>query len=122
MGASQRNGYDLWRTWNEILPEKTREEVELNMNVGIRKINQITDSKRKFYATNTLGFAAFTAGAVITTVSALSVVGAPGIIVGVPLLAAGAVSTGITNNIWTNKFKPRNGQLYQIPFIIPYTN
>ena len=106
-----RNGYDLWRTWNEILPEKTREEVELNMNVGIRKINQITDSKRKFYATNALGFAAFTAGAVITTVSALSVVGSPGIIVGVPLLAAGAVSTGITNNIWTNKFKPRNGQL-----------
>lgn len=106
-----RNGYDLWRTWNEILPEETREEVELNMNVGIRKINQITDSKRKFYATNTLGFAAFTAGAAITTVSALSVVGAPGLIVGIPLLAAGAVSTGITNNIWTNKFKPRNGEL-----------
>lgn len=108
---TMRNGYDLWRTWNKILPEEVREEVELNMNVGIRKINQITDSKRKFYATNTLGFAAFTAGAVITTLSALSVVGAPGLAVGLPLLAVGAVSTGITNNIWTNKFKPRNGDL-----------
>ena len=108
---TMRNGYDLWRTWNRILPEEVREEVQLNMNVGIRKINQITDSKRKFYAANTLGFAAFTAGAVITTLSALSVVGAPGLAVGIPLLAAGAVSTGITNNIWTAKFKPRNGDL-----------
>ena len=106
-----RNGYDLWRTWNRILPEEIREEVQLNVKVGIRKINQITDSKRKFYAANTLGFAAFTAGAVITTLSALSVVGAPGMIVGIPLLASGAVSTGITNNIWTAKFKPRNGDL-----------
>jgi len=106
-----RNAYDLWRTWNRILPEEIREEVQLNVKVGIRKINQITDSKRKFYAANTLGFAAFTAGAVITTLSALSVVGAPGLVVGIPLLAAGAVSTGITNNIWTNKFKPRNGDL-----------
>ncbi len=108
---TMRNGYDLWRTWNRILPEEVREEVQLNMNVGIRKINQITDSKRKFYAANTLGFAAFTAGAVITTLSALSVVGLPGLAVGIPLLAAGAVSTGITNNIWTAKFKPRNGDL-----------
>ena len=108
---TMRNGYDLWRTWNAILPEEIREEVELNMNVGIRKINQITDSKRKFYATNTLGFLTFTAGATITTLSALSVVGTPGLAVGLPLLAVGAVSTGITNNIWTNKFKPRNGDL-----------
>ena len=108
---TMRNGYDLWRTWNRILPEEVREEVQLNMNVGIRKINQITDSKRKFYAANTLGFAAFTAGAIITTLSALSVVGLPGLAVGIPLLAAGAVSTGITNNIWTAKFKPRNGDL-----------
>lgn len=106
-----RNAYDLWRTWNQILPEKIREKVQLNVKVGTRKINQITDSKRKFYAANTLGFATFTAGAVITTLSTLSVVGAPGMIVGIPLLAAGAVSTGITNNIWTNKFKPRNGDL-----------
>ena len=106
-----RNSYDLWRTWNRILPEEIREAVQLNVKVGVRKINQITDSKRKFYAANTLGFAAFTAGALITTLSALSVVGAPGLIAGIPLLAAGAVSTGITNNIWTNKFKPRNGDL-----------
>lgn len=106
-----RNGYDLWRTWNEILPEEVRDDVELNMKVGIRKINQITDSKRKFYSANSLGFATFSAGAAITTLSALSVVGAPGVVVGLPLLAAGAVSTGITNNIWTNKFKPRNGDL-----------
>ena len=105
-----RNGYDLWGTWNRILPEEIREEVQLNVKVGIRKINQITDSKTKFYVANTLGFATFTAGAVITTLSALSVAGA-GMIVGIPLLAAGAVSTGITNNIWTNKFKPRNGDL-----------
>jgi hypothetical protein len=106
-----RNGYDLWKTWNKILPQEAREEVQLNMNVGIRKINQITDSKRKFYAANTLGFATFTAGATITTLSALSVIGAPGLAVGLPLLAVGAVSTGITNNIWTGKFKPRNGDL-----------
>jgi len=106
-----RNGYDLWRTWNRILPEDIRRDVQLNMNVGIRKINQITDSKRKFYAANTLGFTAFTAGSVITTLSLFSGVGAPGLAVGLPLLAAGAVSTGITNNIWTAKFKPRNGDL-----------
>jgi len=106
-----RNGYDLWRIWNKILPEEARKEVQLNVKVGVRKINQITDSKRKFYAANTLGFAAFTAGAVITTLSALSVVGAPGAIPGIALLAAGAVSTGITNNIWTNQFKPRNSDL-----------
>lgn len=106
-----RNSYDLWRTWNRILPEELRKEVQLNLKVGVRKINQITDSKRKFYAANTLGFAVFAAGAAITTLSALSVVGAPGMVVGIPLLAAGAVATGITNNIWTNKFKPRNGDL-----------
>jgi hypothetical protein len=108
---TMRNAYDFYRTWNEILPEELRENLELNTWVGIRKINQITDSKRKFYAANTLGFATFATGAVITTVSALSVVGAPGLLVGIPLLAAGAVSTGITNNIWTGKFRPRNGDL-----------
>jgi len=108
---TMKNGYDLCRTWNRILPEEVKEKVELNMNVGIRKINQITDSKRKFYTTNTLGFLAFTAGAIITALSTLSVVGAPGLAVGLPLLAVGAVSTGIINNIWTNKFKPRNGDL-----------
>ncbi len=106
-----RNGYDLWRIWNKILPENIREEIQLNIKVGIRKINQITTSRRKFYAANTLGFATFTIGALITTLSVLSVAGAPGIILGIPLLAAGTISTGITNNIWTNRFKPRNGDL-----------
>ena len=31
--------------------------------------------------------------------------------IGLALLATGATSSGVTNNIWTNKFKPRNGDL-----------
>lgn len=106
-----RNGYDLWRIWNRILPAEIREEVELNTKVGVRKINQITDSKRKFYAANSLGFATFTAGAAVTGLSAFSVIGAPGMLAGIPLLGAGAIATGVTNNLWTNKFKPRNADL-----------
>jgi hypothetical protein len=33
------------------------------------------------------------------------------LIAGIVLLTVGALSTGIMNNIWTNKFKPRNGNL-----------
>ncbi len=107
-----RNGYDLWRTWNTILPEEARGDVELYMQTGIRKINQITASKRKFYTANTLGFSAFTAGAAMTTLALASVVtyGAA-LPVGLALLSAGAVSTGVTNNIWTAKFRPRNGDI-----------
>jgi hypothetical protein len=107
-----KNGYDLWRTWNKILPPELGKEVELNITVGTKKINQITASKRKFYSANTAGFAVFTTGAVLTCLAAVSAVtyGAA-LPVGIALLATGALSTGITNNIWTSKFKPRNGDL-----------
>ena len=105
-----RNVYELIRTWNRILPETlTIKPLEV---AGVKKVNQITKSKRKFYTANSLGFLIFTTGAVVLFLSILSVT--PGIdklILGIGLLTFGAISTGIMNNIWTNKFKPRNGNL-----------
>ncbi|MFT7099218.1 MAG: hypothetical protein ACJAS6_001092 [Rickettsiales bacterium] len=109
---TMKNGYDLWRTWNEILPEELRGGVEINVNVGTKKVNQITNSKRKFYAANSFGFSTFTAGAIMTTIGAIPGPHSPAVLpIGLGLLTAGAVSTGITNNIWTARFKPRNAAL-----------
>ena len=92
---------------------KNTEEVDLTL-AGTKKVNQIGKSKRVFYGCNSLGFASFTAGAILTFVSipALGVgVGAATLPVGLTLLGLGAASTGVMNNVWPLKFKPRNGDL-----------
>ena len=107
-----RNNYDLWRTWNEILPEKLQDGIEINIGIGTRKVNQITNSKRRFYAVNSFGFVTFTAGAIMATIGAFPGPLSPVLLpVGLALLTVGAIATGITNNIWTAKFKPRNAAL-----------
>ena len=110
---TMRNGYDLSRSqkW-----QKQTETQEASKNKGKEqeanaKINQISQSKRNFYVANTAGFAIFAIGALVAALSVLSVVGQAGLIAGAVLLSVGAVSTAITNNIWTNKFRPRNGDL-----------
>ena len=104
-----KNFYDLTRIWNRVLPE----EPELRLkNAGIKKVNNITKSKRIFYSANTLGFLTFTIGAVITFLSIANIVsGTSFLIAGIVTLSVGVISTGIMNNIWTEKFKPRNGDL-----------
>ena len=106
-----RNVYDLIRTWNRILPENLAiKPLEVS---GVDKVNSITKSKRKFYSANALGFLIFTAGAILLFLSIIGIFPPLGgvFIAGIVLLAVGAVATGIMNNIWTNKFKPRNGNL-----------
>jgi hypothetical protein len=105
-----RNVYELIRTWNRILPENLAiKPLEI---AGTKKVNQITESKRKFYSANALGFLIFTVGAIVLFLSVIGVIpGLGALIAGIVLLTVGALSTGIMNNIWTNKFKPRNGNL-----------
>ncbi|MEK9727348.1 MAG: hypothetical protein VW397_04490 [Candidatus Margulisiibacteriota bacterium] len=79
---------------------------------GQKKVNQIAQSKRRFFSSNAFNFTVFTAGAVVTFISipALAVgVGAATLPIGLGMLGYGAASTGVANNIWPNKFKPRNG-------------
>ena len=105
-----RNVYELIRTWNRILPENL--EIKPLEIAGTKKVNQITKSKRKFYSSNALGFLIFTVGAIVLFLSIIAVIpGLGALIAGIVLLTVGALSTGIMNNIWTNKFKPRNGNL-----------
>ena len=82
---------------------------------GKRKVNQIQTSKFRFYVSNTLGFVTFAGGAAVTLSSVLGLsifgLGALTLPIGLALLGTGAGSTGIINNIWPRKFKPRNGEL-----------
>lgn len=86
-----------------------------HIEAGKKKSEQITQSKLRFFLANSLGFATFAAGALATFVAvpALGLFGAGALIMpfGLTALAGGAVSTGIMNNIWPRKFKPRNGDL-----------
>ncbi|MDC0857407.1 hypothetical protein OAP83_01685 [Rickettsiales bacterium] len=107
-----RNGYDLSRSrkWQE--QTETTDAIEnQDKTVANAKINQISQSKRNFYAANAAGFAMFAVGALVAALSVLSVIGQAGLIAGAVILGVGAISTAITNNIWTNKFRPRNGDL-----------
>jgi len=126
-GQLARNLYDLSRVWNRQISHQSTEELQgllensVDQDVisalkeaGEKKANQIGESKRAFHASNALGFASFTVGAVLTFISipALAVgVGAATLPIGLALLGAGAASTGVMNNIWPIKFKPANGDL-----------
>jgi hypothetical protein len=114
-GQVVRNSVDLVRAAPRSVKVETGDSIEVLE--GKQKANQIETSKRRFYAANTAGFAMFTAGAVMTFLSipAFGALGLGALMlpVGLGLLAGGAVSTGIMNNIWPKKFKPRNGNLGQ---------
>lgn len=114
-GQVVRNSVDLVRSAPRSVEVKAGDSIELLE--GKQKVNQIEQSKRRFYTANTAGFAMFTAGAVMTFLSipAFGAFGLGALIlpVGLALLAGGAVSTGIMNNIWPKKFKPRNGDIGQ---------
>jgi hypothetical protein len=99
------------RKMEERVPLIQREEYSIKI-AGQNKVNQIAISKRRFFSSNTFNFTVFTAGAIVTFISipALAVgVGAATLPIGLGMLGYGAASTGIANNIWPNKFKPRNG-------------
>lgn len=112
-GQFARNTYDFTRVWHH----KTNPVAGDALAVlgGKKKINRIANEKRNFYASNATGFAAFAAGAVLTFIAlpamGLFGAGAPIFAIGLSLLSFGAVSTGVMNNIWPRKFKPRNGDL-----------
>ena len=114
-GQVARNGIDLIRSAPRTVEVKAGDSIELLD--GKQKVNQIEKSKRRFYTANVGGFAMFTAGAVMTFLSipAFGALGLGALIlpIGLALLAGGAVSTGMMNNIWPRKFKPRNGDLGQ---------
>jgi hypothetical protein len=114
-GQVARNSVDLVRAAPRAVKVETGDSIEVLE--GKQKVNQIEQSKRRFYAANTAGFAMFAAGAVMTFLSipAFGALGLGALMlpVGLGLLAGGAVSTGIMNNIWPKKFKPRNGNLGQ---------
>ena len=90
-----RGIYDMARFWNTM--------------TGHDKIDQITRSKRLFYMSNTTAFTCMGVGAALVAVSPVTL-GAT-LIPGLCLLIAGTVSSGVLNNIWPRKFRPRNGDL-----------
>ncbi|MDA1353424.1 MAG: hypothetical protein O3A01_02995 [bacterium] len=119
LGQTGRNIFDFARVANrhiciEDVVESQQTPTDEPVQTGVDKLNQIAHSQRLFYGANAASFAIFTAGALLTFVSipALAVgVGAAGLPVGLAMLGYGALSTGIMNNIWPRKFKPRNGDL-----------
>ncbi|HCK92283.1 MAG TPA: hypothetical protein DHW71_04810 [Gammaproteobacteria bacterium] len=112
-GQLARNTYDFARIMSQKTEFKATDSIEVIE--GKQKVAQINKSKKRFYASNATGFAAFAAGAVITFLSVPAIgvfgAGAATLPIGLALLTAGALATGISNNIWPRKFKPRNGDL-----------
>lgn len=112
-GQIIRNTGDLVKA--SVKPEKIKKGDNINLITGKQKVNQIQKSKFRFYLTNTVGFGSFAGGAGLTLASVLGLplfgLGATTLPIGLALLGAGAASTGIMNNIWPKKFKPRNGDL-----------
>ena len=105
-----KNLYDLERNWNEIIacPESPTAE----QKAGIDKMNQITEAKRLFYSANAAGFLVFTAGGISLFLSTSGITPSSELMIaGIILLVIGSLSTAVMNNIWTTKFKPRNGNL-----------
>jgi hypothetical protein len=90
-----RGIYDTVRFWNEM--------------TGHDKLDQITVSKRRFYLSNTTAFTCMAMGAALVAASPATF-GAT-LIPGLCLLIPGTVSSGVLNNIWPRKFRPRNGSL-----------
>ena len=90
-----RGIYDTARSWNAM--------------TGHAKIDQITSSKRRFYMSNTTAFTCMGVGALLVALAPLTF-GAT-LIPGLCLLIPGTLASGVLNNIWPRKFRPRNGDL-----------
>ena len=105
-----RNGMDLVRILGKRVERVSKTDSEL-VQLGKNKVNQVRRSKANFYGFNALGFAAFAVGGALTFAAAMTPAGPVILGVGLALLAAGALSTGIMNNIYPRLFKPRNGDL-----------
>jgi hypothetical protein len=90
-----RGIYDTARSWNAM--------------TGHAKIDQITCSKRRFYMSNTTAFTCMGVGALLVALAPLTF-GAT-LIPGLCLLIPGTLASGVLNNIWPRKFRPRNGDL-----------
>lgn len=108
---SMRAIYDTWRSWNWILSEASPDS---GLSRGHRKMNRVTRRKRAFYPSLVLGFGALSAGAALSFLSipALGLMAGVGpIVLGVALLFGGALFTGFANNLWTNRFRPRNSYI-----------
>ena len=90
-----RGIYDTARSWNAM--------------TGHAKIDQITCSKRRFYMSNTTAFTCMGMGALLVALAPLTF-GAT-LIPGLCLLIPGTLASGVLNNIWPRKFRPRNGDL-----------
>lgn len=114
---SARGLYDTVRFWNAKLEpiKEVKSEQDLLYNDGVRKMNRITFRKRLFYPSNAIAFATLAVGASMLFLSApgIAVFGGAALpmILGVVLLCSGSLITAFTNNRWTNKFRPRNGDI-----------
>jgi hypothetical protein len=105
-----KNLYDLGRNWNEIIA--CQDGASAATKAGIAKINEITKAKRLFYSANAAGFLVFTAGGISLFLSTSGITPSNELMIaGIILLVIGSLSTAVMNNIWTTKFKPRNGNL-----------
>jgi hypothetical protein len=90
-----RGIYETARSWESM--------------TGYEKIDQITCSKRRFHMSNSTAFTCMGVGAALVAVSPLTL-GAT-LIPGLCLLIPGTLASGVLNNIWPRKFRPRNGDL-----------
>lgn len=119
-----RNAFDFMRTLKyypqlsthtQSALEKMSPALQTKAYTGLTKATQIAQHKSIFYAANTANFAIFAAGALLTLLSipalAVAGLGMPAMIGGLTMLTYGAAATGIGNNIWPRKFRPRNGDI-----------
>ena len=119
-----RSAWEISRVWKRYIPQSAISQIPQSgtpqnltslQKIGAEKNNQVRQSKLRFWAVNCAGFVTFALGAVLTF-CALPAIGFFGaglgmLPVGIALLTAGALLTGIANNIWPRKFRPRNGDL-----------
>ena len=112
-GQTLRSGFDLARVATR--PDVTEGGNSPFWAVGRQKMTKINRQKIGFFLTNGLGFACFAVGALVTFASIPAIgfggMGALGLPIGLGLLAFGSCFTGVTNNIFPRRFKPRNAGL-----------
>ena len=117
MGQTLRNAADTIKVISSK-PEKLMVGDSVQLVGGKQKVNQIQNSKFRAYLANSIGSAAFSAGSVITFISALGIpvfgLGALTLPVGLGLLAFGALSTWGINNIWIKNFRLQNFDLVKL--------
>ncbi|RAP24687.1 hypothetical protein DID73_01000 [Candidatus Marinamargulisbacteria bacterium SCGC AG-343-K17] len=120
MGQVGRNLFDLNRVWSRSIPVDSISEPNIHTsayhkNSGEKSLNQIAQSNRYFYLMNAFNFTVFSIGCFVTFYQIVRLSAGRGSLTllnaGLTMLAYGALTTAVANNIWPNKFKPRNGYL-----------